>query len=175
MSKMDKSKFAAAIRRAVMDESVLRSQLVTLLRGGEARTKAESALANVGSQFRNVRPAADVHSVWEELEHLRIAQEDILRYTIDASWESPKWPDGYWPGATEKVTDEMWQASVAGFLADLEEVITLVQDSELDLTAKIPHGEGRTYLREILLVADHNAYHIGQIVQARKLLGDWPG
>ncbi|HSE38237.1 MAG TPA: DinB family protein [Blastocatellia bacterium] len=158
-----------------MDESVLRSQLVELLREGQAHIKAESALANVGTEFRNVRPAANVHSVWEELEHLRIAQEDILRYTIDPSWESPKWPDGYWPGATEKVSDEMWQASVAGFFADLEEVITLTKDANLDLTAKIPHGEGQTYLREILLVADHNAYHLGQIVQARKLLGDWRG
>lgn len=156
-----------------MDETVLRVQLVELLRGGEAHIKAEAALANVSPQFRNVRPAADVHSVWEELEHLRIAQEDILRYTIDALWESPKWPEGFWPASTEGVTDEMWKASVEGFFADLEEVITLVQDAKLDLTAKIPHGEGRTYLREILMVADHNAYHLGQIVQARKLLGDW--
>lgn len=156
-----------------MDETVLRSQLSALLRGGEAHVKAEAALANVSAQFRNVRPAADVHSVWEELEHLRIAQEDILRYTIDASWESPKWPDGYWPARGDNVTDEMWKASVAGFLADLEEVITLVQDEKVDLTAKISHGKGQTYLREVLLIADHNAYHLGQIVQARKLLGDW--
>jgi uncharacterized damage-inducible protein DinB len=156
-----------------MSESVLRAHLVELLRGGEAHIKAESALADVGSQFRNVRPAANVRSVWEELEHMRIAQEDILRYTIDASWKSPKWPDGYWPRATEKVSDAMWDASVAGFFADLEEVITLSRDTNLDLSARIPHGEGQTYLREILLVADHNAYHLGQIVQARKLLGDW--
>lgn len=158
-----------------MDESVLRSQLVELLREGQAHVKAESALANVGAQFRNVRPAPEVHSVWEELEHLRIAQEDILRYTIDPLWESPKWPDGYWPKASEKLSDEMWQASVTGFFADLEELVTLIQDTNLDLTARIPHGEGRTYLREILLVADHNAYHLGQIVQTRKLLGDWGG
>ena len=156
-----------------MEETVLRSQLVELLRGGEAHIKAEAALANVSRQFRNHRPAADVHSVWEELEHLRIAQEDILRYTIDASWESPEFPEGFWPASTESVTDEEWKSSVYGFFADLEELIVLVQDPTLDLTAKIPHGEGRTYLREILLVADHNAYHLGQIVQARKLLGDW--
>ena len=158
-----------------MEESVLREQLVAMLRGGEAHIKAEAGVANVSPQFRNVRPGADVHSIWEELEHLRIAQEDILRYTIDASWESPAWPDGFWPANTEGVTDERWKASVEGFLADLEEVITLIQDSKLDLTAAIPHGEGRTYLRQVLLVADHNAYHLGQIVQARKLLGDWPG
>jgi len=156
-----------------MDETVLRAQLVELLRGGAAHIKAEVVLADVSPQFRNVRPAADVQSIWAELEHLRIAQEDILRYTIDASWESPKWPEGFWPASREGVTDEMWKASVDGFFADLEEVITLVQDEKVDLTAKIPHGEGRTYLREILLVADHNAYHLGQIVQARRLLGDW--
>ena len=158
-----------------MEETVLREQLVEMLRGGEAHIKAEAALANVSPEFRSLRPAAEVHSIWEELEHLRIAQEDILRYTIDASWESPKWPDGFWPAHSEAVSDQEWTASVEGFLADLEEVITLVQDAKLDLTANIPHGAGRTYLRQVLLVADHNAYHLGQIVQARKLLGDWPG
>src|SRR6266851_3117167 len=156
-----------------MDESVLREQLVELLRGGEAHVKADAALANVDPQFRNVRPPAEVHSVWEELEHMRIAQQDILRYTLDASWTSPEWPEGYWPAKAESVTDEMWQASLDGFLADLDELVGLVRDSAVDLTAKIPHGDWRTYLRQILLMADHNAYHLGQIVQARKLLGDW--
>lgn len=156
-----------------MEDSVLREQLVELLRGGEAHVKTEAALANVNPKFRNVRPPADVHSVWEELEHMRIAQEDILRYALDPSWKSPEWPEGYWPSKTESVTDEMWKASVDGFTSGLEEVIKLIQNSEVDLTAKIPHGEWRTYLRQILLVADHNAYHLGQIVQARKLLGDW--
>ena len=156
-----------------MNESVLRAQLVELLLGGQAHVKPESALADVDPQLRNRRPAADVHSVWEELEHLRIAQEDILRYTIDPSWKSPKWPDGYWPANTESVTDVVWQASVTAFFADLEELITIVQNPTLDLTTRIPHGEGQTYIREILLVADHNAYHLGQIIQARKLLGDW--
>lgn len=157
-----------------MDESVFRAQLVSLLKGGEAHVKAEVALADVGAQFRNVRPTADVHSVWEELEHLRIAQEDILRFAIDANWKSPKWPEGYWPVENQEVTDEMWDLSVKGFLADLEEVIKMARESTLDLTANIPHGTGQTYLRQILLVADHNAYHLGQIVQMRKLMGDWP-
>jgi DinB family protein len=156
-----------------MDDSVLREQLTELLRGGEAHVKADAALANVNPQFRNVRPPAEVHSIWEELEHMRIAQQDILRYTLDSSWTSPEWPDGYWPEKTDTVTDEMWQASIDGFLADIEELIALVKNPAVDLTAKIPHGDWRTYLRQILLVADHNAYHLGQIVQARKMLGDW--
>ena len=157
-----------------MDESVFRAQLVSLLEDGEAHVKAKAALGNVGPQFRNVRPTADVHSIWGELEHLRIAQEDILRFTIDPSWKSPKWPEGYWPVETQQVTDEMWNASVEAFLTDLQEVVRIVRDSTLDLTANIPHVQGQTYLREILLVADHNAYHLGQIVQVRKLMGDWP-
>lgn len=158
-----------------MKDNVLREQLVALLTGGEAHVKTKDAINNVGAKFRNARPTADVHSVWEELEHLRLAQEDILQYTINASWKSPKWPEGYWPSDTGEVTDDQWQGSVDAFLADLEKVIALVNDESLDLTAEIPHGEGRTYLREIVLIADHNAYHIGQIVQARKLLGDWAG
>jgi uncharacterized damage-inducible protein DinB len=120
-----------------------------------------------------MRPASGLHSVWEELEHMRLAQEDILRYTLDASWTSPDFPEGYWPKETDELTEEKWSASVAAFFADLEETIKMVEDSKLDLTAEVPHGEGRTYLRQVLLIADHNAYHLGQIVQTRKALGDW--
>jgi uncharacterized damage-inducible protein DinB len=158
-----------------MNEETLRADLVELLRGGHAHASPEQALKGVKPELRSRRPAKGIHSVWEELEHIRIAQEDILRYTLDASWQSPAWPDGYWPAEVEAVPDEMWEASVAGFFADLEELIELARNEAIDLTAKILHGEGRTYLREILLAADHNAYHLGQIVQTRKLLGDWPG
>lgn len=156
-----------------MNDSILRQSLVELLRGGHAHVSPEKALNGIAPQLRNARPAGG-HSVWEELEHMRLAQEDILRYAVDASWISPPFPDGYWPKATASLTEEMWAASVAAFFADLEEVIKLAQDTSIDLTAEIPHGvEGHTYLREILLVADHNAYHLGQIVQTRKALGDW--
>jgi uncharacterized damage-inducible protein DinB len=156
-----------------MDDSVLRASLVELLRGGNAYVTAEKALADVEPELRNARAGEGLHSVWEELEHIRIAQEDILRYTLDAAWKSPKWPDGYWPARRERVTDDVWAASVAGFVADREKVIALVEDPGIDLTAQIPHGEGRTYLREVLLIADHNAYHLGQVVQTRKALVDW--
>ena len=156
-----------------MNDAILRQNLVELLRGGQAHLTAEQALASVNPALRNVRPAAGGHSVWEELEHMRLAQEDILRYTLDPAWVSPPFPAGYWPPATEPPTEEVWSASVSAFFADLEEVIQLAQDTSVDLTAKLPHGEGRTYLRQILLVADHNAYHLGQLVQTRKALGDW--
>ena len=157
-----------------MEDSVLRENLVVLLRGGEAHVSAEKALAGVKPELRNVRPSEGMHSVWEELEHMRLAQEDILRYTLDASWQSPEFPAGYWARKTESVTDEMWSASVKGFFSDLEEFVQLAENTEIDLTAKFSHGEWRTYLRQILLAADHNAYHLGQITQTRKALGDWP-
>ncbi len=156
-----------------MNDTILRQNLVELLRGGQAHVTPEQALNGLNPALRNVRPATGRHSVWEELEHLRLAQEDILRYTLDASWTSPPFPEGYWPKAMDQLTEEAWSAFIAAFFADLEEVIKLAQDSTVDLTAEIPHGEGHTYLREILLVADHNAYHFGQIVQIRKALGDW--
>lgn len=156
-----------------MNNSTLRQNLIELLRGGHAHVTPEQALKDLNPTLRNARPAEGLHSIWEELEHLRIAQEDILRYTLDASWVSPDFPEGYWPKEAGELTGEAWGASVAAFFADLEAVIEMVEDRNLDLTSEIPHGEGRTYLREILLVADHNAYHLGQIVQTRKALGDW--
>ncbi|HEU4390010.1 MAG TPA: DinB family protein, partial [Blastocatellia bacterium] len=113
------------------------------------------------------------HSAWELLEHMRLAQEDILEYTLDPKWVSPPFPEGYWPDSSKRVPAKAWSDSVARFLADLRRVIQLVRDPRIDVTAKIPHGEGRTYLRQALLVADHNAYHLGQIVDLRKALGDW--
>lgn len=158
-----------------MNDSILRQNLIELLRGGHAHVTPKQALDGLDPALRNARAANGLHSVWEELEHLRIAQEDILRYTLDASWVSPDFPEGYWPKEAGELTEEAWTASVAAFFADLEAVVKLVEDQSLDLTAEIPHGEGRTYLREVLLVADHNAYHLGQIVQTRKALGDWAG
>lgn len=158
-----------------MDENALRKNLIELLQGGQAYMPPKKVLDGLKPELRHVRPASGQHSVWEELEHIRLAQEDILRYTLDASWESPPWPEGFWPDPAEELTDERWSATVSAFFADLDEVIRLVQDSQVDLTARIPHGEWRTYLREVLLVADHNAYHFGKIVLIRKLLGNWPG
>jgi hypothetical protein len=155
-----------------MKDSVLRETLAALLTGANAHTTAEEALQGTSPRLRAVRPRGG-HSVWELLEHMRIAQEDILRYTLDPKWESPEWPDGYWPAARSKPSAAAWRKSVEGFRRDLKATVALVRNARRDLTAPIPHGEGRTYLRQILLIADHNAYHAGQIVAARKALGDW--
>lgn len=153
-----------------MSDRVLREALVGLLTHDSAHPAASAALDGVNDPFA---PAAGLpHSVWELAEHMRRAQEDILRYTLDPSWVSPEFPGGYWP--EPKGDRAAWDRCVAGFRSDLAEVVALARDPARDLTAVIPHGEGRTYLRQVLLVADHNAYHAGQIVLVRKALGDWP-
>lgn len=156
-----------------MNETVLRNNLIELLKGASAHVGAERALEGVKAGLAVVRPSG-LHSMWEHLEHMRLTQEDILRYTLDPDWKSPAWPDGYWPSEVDALTEEMWADSVKKFLADLDEVAALVQNAEVDLTSVIPHGKGHTYLREVLLVADHNSYHLGQIVHIRKTLGEWP-
>jgi uncharacterized damage-inducible protein DinB len=152
-------------------DTVLRRTLVALLTGENAHTSAKRALTGTTPRLRTVRPAGG-HSAWELLEHMRIAQEDILRYTLDAKWKSPSWPEGYWPKPAAKPSAAAWRRSVTAFLRDLKEAATLARRHD-DLTAEIPHGEGRTYLRQLLLIADHNAYHVGQIVLTRKSIGDW--
>jgi len=151
---------------------VLRQQLIELLTGGHAHVGPKQALRGLPASLRGKRPVPGLHSVYEELEHMRLAQEDILRYTLDPDWESPPWPEGYWPKRPTP-TESQWKACVQGFEADLRRLCALARRSSLNLQSKIPHGEGRTYLRQILLVADHNAYHLGQIVQTRKMLGAW--
>jgi uncharacterized damage-inducible protein DinB len=156
-----------------MSEKNLRRNLVELLQGGQAHAKIETALEGIEPHKRTIKPQGFEHSIWELLEHMRLAQEDILRYTLDEQWVSPEFPSGYWPVNPEQPQESDWQNSVSRFHADLAEAVKLVEDQSLELTAEIPHGEGRTYLRQILLIADHNAYHMGQLVQLRKVLQDW--
>jgi hypothetical protein len=151
--------------------AILREHLVELLTGGHAHVTVKKALRGLPPALRGRRPGPSGHSIYEQLEHMRLAQQDILRYTLDPAWKSPAWPEGYWPGSAAP-SERQWRASVAGFDADLAELVEVARRA--DLTARIPHGQsGHTALREILLVADHNAYHLGQIVQTRKRLGAW--
>jgi uncharacterized damage-inducible protein DinB len=156
-----------------MADRVLRDNIVHLLKGGQAFVTFEQALKNVKPELRNKRPSKEIHSIWENLEHMRIAQEDILKYTIDPSWVSPDWPNGYWPKEADNIKNKEWNDTINAFLKDRGEVIKLAKNERIDLTSVIPHTNEHTYLREILLVADHNAYHLGQIVTVRKLLNDW--
>ena len=158
-----------------MDDASLRRSLTDLVRGKGAHVSLAGAVEGLAGALRAVRPPGGAHSVWELVEHIRLAQEDIIRYTLDASWVSPPWPEGYWPASNPaSVDDGTWERALAGARADLDTVVALIQDPAVDLTAAIPHGEGRTYLREVLLVADHNAYHTAQIVDVRRALGAWP-
>ena len=156
-----------------MNEKNFRKNLVELLRGGSAHVSIEKALDDINPAIRNFRGTPNIHSIYEELDHMRIVQEDILKYTLTEGWKSPEWPDGYWPDDNDSMNDDIWDNTFKGFFSDLESMIDLVNDESIDLTQEIPHGDGRTYLREILLVADHNAYHVGKIIDIRKILGDW--
>jgi len=113
------------------------------------------------------------HTPWRLLEHMRIAQWDILEFSRNKKHESPKWPEGYWPNSAEPPNADAWKASLDQFESDLKEMQDLVKNPRTDLFAKIPWGDGQTILREVLLAADHNAYHIAQLVDARRLLGAW--
>jgi hypothetical protein len=154
----------------VTDQS-LRDHVLQLLRGGNAHLTFDDAIQNFPAALRGKRPGRSPHSAWELLEHLRIAQSDILEFSRDAKHQSPAWPEGYWPKSPTPPSAAAWSKSVRAFRADLEAICALVADPSRDLGARIPHGDGQTLLREALLVADHNAYHLGQLVLVRKLLG----
>lgn len=154
-------------------DSALREQLVALLNGGNAHASFEDAVRDLPAALRGKRAPGTPHSPWELLEHMRIAQWDILEFSRSAKHQSPKWPEGYWPASPAPPDDKAWEKSVRAFHHDLKAMCDLVSDPATDLHAKIPHGDGQTILREALLVADHNAYHLGQLVLARRLLGAW--
>jgi hypothetical protein len=151
----------------------LRQHLVALLDGGSAHVTLNDAVRGVPAKLRGVRPAGADHSLWELLEHLRIAQSNILEFSRDAMHKSPAWPGGYWPESAAPPDDQAWEKSVRAFRKDLKSFCALVSGPATDLYAKIPHGDGQTILREALLLADHNAYHVGQLILVRRLLGAW--
>jgi hypothetical protein len=155
-------------------DKALREHLVYLLRGGGAHLDFDAAVADLPVELRGVKPPGLPHSPWRLLEHLRIAQWDILEFSRNPRHVSPKFPDGYWPSGDGPPDAAGWDRSIAAFRADLTAMQDLVADPATDLFARIPHGEGQTVLREALLVADHNAYHLGQLVVVRRLLGAWP-
>ena len=152
----------------------LRQHVLYLLRGGGAHLDFEKAVAGLPPKLRGARPAGQPHTPWRLLEHLRIAQWDILRFCLDPRHESPAFPEGYWPAGDAPPDAGAWDRSAAAFRADLRAVQDLVADPATDLFAPLPHGQGQTVLREALLIADHNAYHLGQLVLIRRLLGAWP-
>lgn len=153
-----------------MDEEILRKQLAAQLDGGQAYTPIEEAVRGFPMEMAGLKTEGIRHTPWEILEHMRIAQWDILRFTVDPDHVTPPWPDEHWPKTDAPGDPDEWHRSVDTFLRELREVKRLSQDPETDLFQRIPHGTGQTVLREILLVADHNAYHLGQLMQARRAI-----
>lgn len=158
---------------ATENDGALREHVVNLLTLGHAHATFDQAVKGLPEQMRGRVPKGAEHSPWQLLEHLRIAQRDILEFTRNPKHVSPAWPEGYWPKEKGPASEKGWEQSVRAFKRDLKEMVELVRDEKKDLFAKIPHGDGQTILREALLVADHNAYHVGQLVLVRRLLGAW--
>ncbi len=152
----------------------LREHVLYLLQGGGAHLDFDKAIAGLPAHLRGAKPDGVNHTPWRLLEHLRICQRDILQYSRSPDHVSLDFPDEYWPDGDGPPSDQAWEQSVAAFRTDLRAMQDLVSDPAVDLMAQIPHGEpGHTILREALLVADHNAYHLGQLVVVRRALGAW--
>jgi uncharacterized damage-inducible protein DinB len=152
----------------------LRQQLALFIDFGEAHVTAEAAMANLDPALQGQRPEGLPHSPWELLEHIRLTQHDILDFCVNPKYEEMKWPDDYWPPSPAPPNAEAWDKRVASFRKDRDAFRKLATDTKIDLFAKIPHGEGQTYLRELLLAQDHLSYHTGQLVLVRQALGAWP-
>jgi uncharacterized damage-inducible protein DinB len=157
-----------------MSENALRDHLVRSLDWQEAHVSFEDALKDLPADKRGARATGFEHSVWELLEHMRIAQEDILDFCVNPKYvHTMKWPDDYWPKAPAPPNAAAWDESIASFRREREKLKTLARETK-DLYAVVPTGKGQqTYLRALLLVMDHNAYHLGQIVAVRRALGVW--
>ncbi len=152
------------------ESDVLRSQLVDAMRGHHAHIDFDAAVKDFPVEAQGVKPAGAPHSAWQLLEHLRIAQHDILEFCRNPKHKSPNWPEGYWPNTEAPPDAKAWDASVKAFQQDAREMDKLVEDGEQNLFRAFEHGDGQTLLREALLVASHNSYHLGQLVFLKKML-----
>ena len=155
-------------------ETVMREQVLALLRGGNAHMLLDEAIADFPLDRINERPPNVPYSPWQLLEHIRLTQEDILEFTRDPGWVSAPWPEGYWPTPDEAADPERWNATINAIRHNLGEMQQLVADPANSMTDDLPHAPGYTLLREALLVADHNAYHLGEFAILRQVMGTWP-
>jgi len=155
------------------DDKVLREQLLALLRGGNAHMGFENAVANFPVEHINTRPPNVEYTPWHLLEHLRIAQWDILEFIRNPNHVSPNFPEGYWPAPDEQADEPRWRKTLAAFRADLQALQDIVLDANTNFFSAIPHAPKYTIFREILVVADHNAYHIGELAVLRQVMKIW--
>lgn len=158
----------------ITQDQSLRQHLLELLTGESAHVNFDRATEGIDFHMVGLRPEGIPYSIWELVEHMRIAQWDIVQFCINPRHVSPDFPEGYWPKQPRPRTPEAWRKSLEAFRSDLQAMQELVQDPSIDLFTPIPHGQGQTYLREALLVSDHNTYHLGQIVAIRRRLDIWP-
>lgn len=154
-------------------DQALRQHLVYLLSDGGAHTKFEDVIKNFPANLRGKKAENFPHTAWMLLEHMRIAQWDILEFSRNRKHVSPQWPEGHWPKTEAPPSAAAWTESIQSFRKDLKAMEDLVSNPKTDLYAQIPWGDGQTVLREAMLVADHNAYHLGQLVTLSRLLGSW--
>jgi uncharacterized damage-inducible protein DinB len=156
-----------------MSDKAIRDLLGKALAWHDAHATFDDAVADIPAEARGRRPEHLPYSAWQLVEHLRITQRDILDFCINPDYQEMKWPDDYWPSSPEPPSAAAWDESVRAYGEDREALQKLAADTSVDLEARIPHGDGQTYLREIVLVIDHAAYHVGQLVLVRRLLGLW--
>jgi len=154
-------------------DGAVRDHLIWLLEGGHAHTKFDDAVKDFPVARAGERPEGSPHSAWELLEHMRIAQHDMVRFSLSADHVSPGWPKGYWPGTPGPKDEAEWAKSIRSFRKDLAEFVAVIRGPGQDLNRKFPWGDGQSLFREALQIADHNSYHIGQLVLVRRLLGEW--
>ena len=153
----------------------LREHLLYLLNGGGAHARFDDVVKDWPEDLRGAKPEGLPHTAWMLLDQLRLAQSDILEFSRNSKHMSPQWPKGYWPKTEAPPSPAAWNKSIQQFRKDLKSMQDLVANPKTDLYARIPWGDGQTVLREALLLADHNAYHLGQLVDVRRLLGAWKG
>ena len=156
-------------------DNALRQQLVALINGGNAHATFEDVLADLTFEHTGIKPANLPYSIWQLVEHIRIAQWDILEFSKNAEHQSPKWPDEYWPADAAPADEQAWKQSIQQTLADRDAFIALINNPAADLYTPFKHGNGQNLLREALLIADHASYHLGQIIIIRRLLNNWKG
>ena len=156
-----------------MPTPAIRDLLSNALAWQDAHATFDDVVAGIPAEARGTQPAGLPYSAWQLVEHLRITQRDILDFCVDANYTEKNWPDDYWPSSPAPASAAAWNGSIRAFVADRKALQTLAADTSLDLEAKIPRGSGQTYLRELVLVIDHSAYHVGQLVLVRRLLGVW--
>ena len=154
-------------------DAAVREHLQKLLAWEDAHVAFDAAVKGIPAVLRGRRPARVPYSPWQLIEHLRIAQHDILDFCRNPKYRELKWPDDYWPASAAPPSAAAWTRSIRAFRAEREALGQLAMDPDVDLTAQIPHGSGQTYLREIILAADHAAYHLGELIVVRRLLGIW--